>query len=57
MALGAAPVPTGTNPAWSAATVYTGGEKVTYLGHTYQAQWWTAAVATGTGGSAWKLLA
>lgn len=31
-------------PAWSSATVYTGGEKVTYQGHTYQAQWYS----TGT---------
>jgi chitodextrinase len=29
-------------PAWSAATVYNGGEKVTYQGHTYQAQWYSA---------------
>ncbi|WP_231384026.1 lamin tail domain-containing protein [Cellulomonas sp. URHD0024] len=52
-----APVAGGTNPAWSADTVYVGGEKVAYLGHTYQAQWWTAGVAPGTAGTAWKLLA
>lgn len=52
-----APVPAGSFPAWSAATVYVGGEKVTYLGHTYQAQWWTSGVTPGTAWSAWKLLA
>ena len=52
-----APVPAGSSPAWSAATVYVGGEKVTYLGHTYQAQWWTSGVTPGTAWSAWKLLA
>ena len=52
-----APVPAGSSPAWSAATVYLGGEKVAYLGHTYQAQWWTSGVAPGTSWSAWKLLA
>lgn len=52
-----APVPAGSYPAWSAATVNFGGEKVTYLGHTDQAQWWTAGVAPGTARNAWKLLA
>ena len=50
----AAPTRRAAFPAWSAATVYVGGEKVTYLGHTYQAQWWTAGTAPGTPWSAWK---
>ncbi|MFI6843688.1 chitinase [Kitasatospora sp. NBC_00085] len=29
------------DPAWSAATTYTGGAKVSYSGHRYHAQWWT----------------
>jgi chitodextrinase len=37
-----APTVPGGIPAWSAATVYNGGEKVTYQGHTYQAQWYSA---------------
>ena len=37
-----APTAPGGIPAWSAATVYNGGEKVTYQGHTYQAQWYSA---------------
>jgi chitodextrinase len=28
-------------PAWNSATVYTGGEVVTYAGKDYKAQWWT----------------
>ena len=52
----AAPVPAGSFPAWSAASVYLGGETVTYLGQTYQAQWWTSGVAPGTAWSAWKLV-
>ncbi|WP_307852891.1 chitinase [Kitasatospora sp. RG8] len=30
-----------TDPAWSAATTYTGGAKVSYGGHRYHAKWWT----------------
>ncbi|WP_426592868.1 lamin tail domain-containing protein [Cellulomonas sp. McL0617] len=52
-----APVPAGSFPAWSAATVYVGGETVTYLGHTYLAQWWTTGTAPGTPWTAWKLIA
>lgn len=51
-----APTTPGGIPAWSAATVYNGGEKVTYQGHTYQAQWYSAGTAPGTKNSAWKLL-
>lgn len=50
------PTPAGTYPAWSAATVYLGGEIVTYLGHTYQAQWWTSGTTPDTPRSAWKLI-
>ncbi|MCW2748790.1 MAG: hypothetical protein JWP10_1932, partial [Nocardioidaceae bacterium] len=39
------PAAPGSIPAWSAATVYNGGEKVTYQGQTYQAQWYTTATA------------
>ncbi len=28
-------------PAWSATTVYTGGEKVSYKSNIYEAKWWT----------------
>ncbi|WP_082519024.1 lamin tail domain-containing protein [Leifsonia sp. Leaf336] len=51
-----APTTPGGIPAWSSATVYKGGEKVTYQGHTYQAQWYSAGTAPGTKNSAWKLL-
>ena len=52
-----APTEPGGIPAWSAATVYNGGEKVTYQGHIYQAQWYTAGDAPNTGKkSAWKLI-
>ncbi|WP_431277827.1 lamin tail domain-containing protein [Leifsonia poae] len=53
-----APTTPGGTPAWSAATVYTGGEKVTYQGHVYQAQWYTAGNAPVPGAlySVWKQL-
>ncbi|HKT00049.1 MAG TPA: carbohydrate-binding protein [Rugosimonospora sp.] len=28
-------------PAWNAATAYTGGQQVSYNGHTWTAKWWT----------------
>ncbi|WP_245885776.1 ExeM/NucH family extracellular endonuclease [Xylanimonas oleitrophica] len=34
-------------PAYSPTTIYTGGEKVTYQGKVYQAQWWTQGAAPG----------
>jgi chitodextrinase len=45
-------------PAWSAATTYFGGEKVTYQGHTYQAAWYSAGVTPSPFAqyAAWKLL-
>ncbi|PKF49601.1 lytic polysaccharide monooxygenase [Enterovibrio nigricans] len=33
---------------WSADTVYLGGDKVTHLGTTYTAQWWTKGEEPGT---------
>lgn len=30
-----------TAAAWSASTTYTGGQKVSYGGHTWKAKWWT----------------
>jgi chitinase len=37
------PPPSGScsAPAWSAAAVYTGGQSVSYNGHTWKAKWWT----------------
>ncbi len=38
------PTPTPVNPVypeWSSTTVYTGGQRVTYHGFIYEAQWWT----------------
>ncbi|WP_284292916.1 carbohydrate-binding protein [Luteimicrobium album] len=46
----------GTVPAWSAATVYVGGERVTYGGHVYQAQWWTSGEQPGAPYGPWKLV-
>jgi chitodextrinase len=52
-----APGPDGI-PAWGAATVYTGGEQVTYQGHVYVAQWYTAGTAPGPTAkkNPWKLV-
>ncbi|MFD6524614.1 MULTISPECIES: glycosyl hydrolase family 18 protein [unclassified Isoptericola] len=30
-----------TAAAWAASSVYTGGNRVSYQGHTYEAKWWT----------------
>jgi len=35
-------------PAWNSATVYTGGEIVTYAGQDYKAKWWTQGNVPGT---------
>jgi chitodextrinase len=53
-----APTTPGGIPAWSAATIYNGGEKVTYQGHTYQAQWYSAGQAPNPTQQygPWKLL-
>ncbi|MFC4334244.1 glycosyl hydrolase family 18 protein [Salininema proteolyticum] len=39
-----------TDPAWSAATVYNGGERVSHSAATWQARWWTQGDEPGTGG-------
>ncbi|WP_148716973.1 glycosyl hydrolase family 18 protein [Chitinolyticbacter meiyuanensis] len=35
------PAPSACYPAWAAASVYTGGQRVTYQGVNYEAKWWT----------------
>jgi chitinase len=42
--------PTGTcsAPAWSASTVYTGGQTASYNGHIWKAQWWTQGETPGS---------
>ncbi|HSC80605.1 MAG TPA: glycoside hydrolase family 19 protein [Chitinolyticbacter sp.] len=35
------PAATACYPTWVAGTVYTGGQRVTYNGRNYEAQWWT----------------
>jgi chitinase len=45
--------PTGgscTAAAWSASAVYTGGNLVSYNGHTWKAQWWTQGETPGQAG-------
>lgn len=44
------PPPVCTDPAWSAAAVYTGGKQVSYKGHAYRAKWWTQGEEPGTTG-------
>jgi chitinase len=34
-------------PAWNAATAYTGGQQVSYNGHTWTAKWWTQGDVPG----------
>jgi chitinase len=46
-----APPPAGgacTAPAWSSTVAYTGGQTVSYNGHTWKAQWWTQAETPGS---------
>jgi len=50
------PTPTGgsgscTAPAYSSSAVYTGGQQVSYNGHTWTAKWWTQGETPSTGGS------
>ena len=33
--------------AWNSATAYTGGQEVTYSGHTWKAKWWTQGDTPG----------
>ena len=53
-----APTTPGGLPAWSPATVYTGGEKVSYSGHVYQARWYTVGTAPSQTSlwGVWKLI-
>jgi len=37
-----------TAPVWSSAAVYTGGQEVTYQGHTWRAKWWTQGETPGS---------
>ncbi|MGE6226631.1 lytic polysaccharide monooxygenase [Paenibacillus chitinolyticus] len=46
---------TTTYPAWSATTVYVGGNKVSYNGVNYEAKWWTQG-ETPTGTNVWKVI-
>jgi chitinase len=39
-----------TNPAWSAGTVYVGGDRVTHNSQTWRAKWWTQGEEPGTTG-------
>ncbi len=39
-----------TAPAWSASTVYVGGNQVSYNGHTWKAKWWTQGETPGNAG-------
>lgn len=50
------PPGTCTTTPWSATTVYTGGEEVSYGGHKWKAQWWTQNEKPGSTGEwgAWK---
>ncbi|MFL6073531.1 MAG: glycosyl hydrolase family 18 protein [Mycobacteriales bacterium] len=43
------PPPAGscTAPAWNSSTAYTGGQEVTYNGHTWKAKWWTQGDVPG----------
>lgn len=45
------------DPAWSAATVYTGGQRVSYQNQTWQAKWWTQGnTPTSSDASPWQLI-
>ncbi len=41
-------------PAWSASTVYTAGNTVTYQGNTWQALWWTQNQTPGDPNGPWE---
>ena len=45
-------------PAWDEDTVYTGGDRVTHDGSTWEAKWWTLGEEPGTTGEwgVWKLV-
>ncbi|KAF8874737.1 glycosyl hydrolases family 18-domain-containing protein [Infundibulicybe gibba] len=40
-------------PAWSAGTVFTGGQKASYGGHVWTAQWWTQGDIPGGAAGVW----
>ncbi|WP_440029133.1 chitinase C-terminal domain-containing protein [Chromobacterium amazonense] len=45
------------DPAWSAATAYTGGQRVSYQNQTWQAKWWTQGNTPTSGdASPWQLI-
>ncbi|WP_345630552.1 carbohydrate-binding protein [Rugosimonospora acidiphila] len=48
--------PEGGPAAWTATTVYTAGDQISYSGHVYEAQWWTRNQAPGDPNGPWKLI-
>jgi chitodextrinase len=52
--VGLNPPVTPTAPAWSASTVYTDGDTVTYQGSTWQAMWWTQDQKPGDPYGPWE---
>jgi chitodextrinase len=52
-----APTTPGGVPAWSAAAIYTAGDRVSYQGHIYQGQWYTSGTTPSqTPYGVWKLI-
>ncbi|MCP2327061.1 chitodextrinase [Hamadaea flava] len=52
-----APTPPDNSPAaWTATTVYTAGDRVTFDRHVYEAKWWTRNQAPGAANGPWKLI-
>ena len=48
---------TGSVPAWNSTTVYTGGSRVSYNGHIYEARWWVQGTApSASEWDVWKLI-
>ncbi len=47
------PTPGGCPPAWSASTVYVGGNTVSYNGHKWTAKWWTQGDTPGGQAGVW----
>jgi chitinase len=48
------PPPSGcTAPAWTASIAYTGGQQVSYSGHTWTAKWWTQGDTPGGAAGVW----
>lgn len=45
------------DPAWSSGSIYTGGQRVSYQGQTWEAKWWTQGNTPAAGdASPWKLI-